>query len=107
VWRYLDMDEIQTLVCGGLADFGMTVTEVCNTDTGGKVEESSAILELSPRSPATNHDRITSDPPESLRNVLGTDILQIGRSCSRHEPSRSVEEFGTLGEMGAVFTRVS
>lgn len=42
------MDEVQALVCGSLADFGMTVTKVGNTDTGGKVEESSAILELSP-----------------------------------------------------------
>lgn len=57
------MDEVQTLVGGGLADLGMTVTEVGNADTGGKVEESPAILELSPRSLSTNHDRITGDPP--------------------------------------------
>jgi hypothetical protein len=57
------MDEVQALVCGGLADFGVTVTQVGNTDTSGKVEESSAILELSPRSSGTDHDRITSNPP--------------------------------------------
>ena len=42
------MDEVQALVGSGLADLGMTVAKVCNTDTGGKVEESPAILELSP-----------------------------------------------------------
>jgi len=57
------MDKVRALVCGGLADFGMTVTEVCNADTSGKIEESSAILKLSPRSSTTDHDRITSYPP--------------------------------------------
>lgn len=57
------MDEIQALVGGGLADFGMTVTKVGDTDTSGKVEESSTILKLSPRSFGTDHDRIAGDPP--------------------------------------------
>ena len=31
------MDEVQALVRGGLADFGMAVTKVSDTDTSGKV----------------------------------------------------------------------
>ena len=57
------MNKIRALVGGGLAHFGMTMTKVGDTDTGGKVEESSAILELSPRSLGTNHDGVTGDPP--------------------------------------------
>ena len=55
------MDEVKALIGGGAADFGMTVSKVCNTDASGKVEEPSAVLELSPRSLGTNHDGITSD----------------------------------------------
>ena len=87
------MDEVQALVGGGLADLGMTVAEVGNTNTSGKVEEPSAILELSPRSLSTNHDRVTCDPPQPLRNVFRTDVLQISRSSRRHEPSRFVGVF--------------
>jgi len=57
------MDEVEALVSCGLTDFGMTVAKVGNPDASGKVEESSAILELNPRPLGTNHDRITSDPP--------------------------------------------
>jgi len=60
---YLGMDKVQALVCGGLADLGVTVAEVCDANTGSKVEEPPAILELSPRSLGTDHDRITSNPP--------------------------------------------
>ena len=56
------MDEMEALVCGSLADFGMTVAKIGDTDTGGKVEESSAILKLGPRPLTTNHDRFTGDP---------------------------------------------
>ena len=69
------MDKIQALVSGGLADLGVTVAEVGNANAGGEVQEPPAVLELSPRSLATDHDRITSNPPQSLRNVLGTDVL--------------------------------
>lgn len=34
----------------------------------------------------------------------GTNTLQMGRSCRRDEPSRSLEEFGTLGKMRAIYT---
>lgn len=69
------MDEIQALVGRGLADLGMTMAKVGNTNTSGKVEESPAILELSPRSLGADHHRIAGDPPQPLRNVFGTDVL--------------------------------
>ena len=91
------MDKIEALVGGGLADFWMTVTKVGYADTSGKIKESSTILELSPRSLGTDHDGITSDPPQSLRDVPGTDALQMGRSTCCHESSReSVEAFGKI-----------
>ena len=69
------MNKIQALVGGGLADLGVTVTKAGDANAGGKVEETPAVLELSPRSLTTDHDRITSNPPQTLRNVLGTDFL--------------------------------
>jgi hypothetical protein len=42
------MDEVQALVGGSPADLGMTMTKIGNTNAGGKIEESSAILELHP-----------------------------------------------------------
>lgn len=69
------MNEMEALVGGGLADSGMTVTKVGDTNASGKVEESSTVLEFSPRPLAANHDRFTGDPPQSLRDVLGTNVL--------------------------------
>lgn len=69
------MDKVQALGGSGLADPGVTVAEVGNANAGGEVQEPPAVLELNPRSLGTDHDRITSNPPQSLRNVLGTDVL--------------------------------
>lgn len=69
------MNEFQTLICSGLADLWMAVTKVSDTNSGGKVEQPAAILELSPRSLTPDHDRVAGDPPEPPRNVLGTDVL--------------------------------
>ena len=57
------MNEVKALIGGGAADFGMTVSKVCNTNASGKVEEPPAVRELSPRSLGANHDCITSDSP--------------------------------------------
>ena len=69
------MDEFRTLISGGLADLWVAVAEVGDANASSKVQHSAAVLELSPRSLGPNHDRVTCDPAEPLRNMLNTDVL--------------------------------
>jgi hypothetical protein len=94
---YLAVDEVQALVGSGLADLRVTVSKAGNTNPSGKVKKSSAILKFDPRSLTPDHDRVTGDPSESLRDMLGTDLLQMSSSC--HEPSGFVEKRGALGNL--------
>jgi hypothetical protein len=78
------------------------MAEVGDTNTSGKVEQPSAILELDPRSLAPDHHRITGDPSEPLCNMLCADLLQV--SGSRHKPGGVVGKQGTLGKAWAIYT---
>jgi hypothetical protein len=90
------VDEVQALVGSGLADLRMTVAEVGNADPSRKIQQPSTILEFHPRSSGPNHDGVTSDPTETLRNVLGTNFSQTSRGGGGHGSRRFAGELVAL-----------